>query len=85
MLTQVVAGRVYDYSHCVGEYMGGMEWPGEGFALPIADGRRRGRRRLRAQPRHGEHRLRRPARASERSASASASSTCRPSRAARGT
>ena len=36
MLTQVVGGRVYDYSHCVGEYMGGMEWPGEGFALPIA-------------------------------------------------
>ena len=36
MLTQVVAGRVYDYSHCVGEYMGGMEWPGEGFALPVA-------------------------------------------------
>jgi DNA-binding beta-propeller fold protein YncE len=36
VLTQVVAGRVYDYSHCVGEYMGGMQWPGEGFALPIA-------------------------------------------------
>ena len=36
MLTQVVAGRVYDYSHCVGQYLGGMEWPGEGFVLPVS-------------------------------------------------
>ena len=36
MLTQIVAGRVYDYSHCVGQYLGGMEWPGEGLVLPVA-------------------------------------------------
>ena len=36
MLTQVVSGRAYDYSHCIGRYMGGTQWPGEGFVQPIA-------------------------------------------------
>ena len=36
MLTRSVAGRVYDYSHNVGQYMGGIRWPGEGFVLPVA-------------------------------------------------
>ena len=36
MLTQVVAGRVFDYSHCIGEYLGGTQWGGEGFVQPIA-------------------------------------------------
>ena len=36
MLTQVVAGRVYDYSYCIGQYLGGSQWPGEGFVLPVA-------------------------------------------------
>ena len=84
MLTQVVAGRVYDYSHCVGEYMGGMEWPGEGFALPIA-----------AAVGEGDvvyvlsRGMEAPATATRsrrgRSAYASASSTCRRTPAARST
>ena len=36
MLTMTAAGRVYDYSHNVGQYMGGTRWPGEGFVLPVA-------------------------------------------------
>ena len=36
VLTQVVAGRVFDYSHSIGRYLGGMDWPGEGFVQPIA-------------------------------------------------
>ena len=36
LLTQSIKGRVYDYSHNVGQYMGGTRWPGEGFVLPVA-------------------------------------------------
>ncbi len=36
MLTKIASGRVFDYSHNIGQYMGGMDWPGEGFVLPIA-------------------------------------------------
>ena len=36
MLTQTVGGRVYDYSHCIGQYYGGTQWSGEGFVQPIA-------------------------------------------------
>ena len=36
MLTKISSGRVLDYSHTIGQYMGGMDWPGEGFVLPIS-------------------------------------------------
>ena len=36
MLTQTVAGRVYDYSHSVGQYVGGTNWSDELFVQPIA-------------------------------------------------
>ena len=35
MLTQTVAGRVYDFSFAIGRYLGGMQWPGEGFVIPV--------------------------------------------------
>ncbi len=28
MLTKITSGRVLDYSHTIGQYMGGMDWPG---------------------------------------------------------
>ena len=36
MLTQTVRGRVYDYSHCIGQYVGGTNWSPEGFVQPVA-------------------------------------------------